>query len=76
MPESNSILINNKPIEDILNAVASENQCHSCSCLAGKDTNCRTIELAEDTYEVIPEDLISEAIQKELNSPNFTDKSP
>lgn len=64
MPESNTVLINGLPLEDILNAKPSENHCHSCSCLAGKSTNCRTIKFEDKTYEAIPEDLIIDAIKK------------
>lgn len=62
MPESNSIFINGKPIEDILSATASENYCHSCSCLAGAGTNCRTLKYLGDTYESISEEIILKAI--------------
>lgn len=69
MPESNTVIINGQKIEDILNAKASENYCHSCSCLAGSDTNCRTIELSGQSYESIPKEMILEAINKShLNS--------
>lgn len=67
MSESNMVLINNKPIEEILNADVSENYCHSCSCLSGKDTNCRTIKISKDTIEEIPKDLILKVIEKELS---------
>lgn len=63
MPDSNTVLINGKKLEDILNAKASENYCHSCSCLAGSGTNCRTIELNDKSYEAIPEELILGAIK-------------
>jgi len=63
MPESNTVLINGQKLEDILKATASENFCHSCSCLAGEGTNCRTIELNNKSYEAIPEELILEAIK-------------
>ena len=66
MPDSNTILINGQKLEDILNARASENYCHSCSCLAGSGTNCRTIELNDKSYEDIPKELILEAINKSL----------
>lgn len=64
MPESNTVLFNGRAIEDILNGSASENYCHSCSCLAGKGSNCRTIELDDISYEVIPKELILKAIKK------------
>ena len=66
MPESNSVFINGEAIEDILRATASENYCHSCSCLAGAGTNCRTIELNGKSFEDIPENLILQAIIKSL----------
>lgn len=61
---SNSILINNKLIEDILGVKSSESYCHSCSCLNGNDTNCRTIEASGNTYEEIPKEFITLALKK------------
>ena len=68
MPESNMILINNKPIEEIMSATVSENYCHSCSCIAGEGANCRTIKMSGNTFEEIPKDLIIAAIEKELST--------
>lgn len=67
MPKSNTVLVNGQPVEDILNASVSENYCHSCSCLAGKGTNCRTIKISNNTYEEIPEEIILDALEIELN---------
>ena len=40
MAQSNLILLNGVPIEDVLeDARASENSCQSCSCLTGTDTS-------------------------------------
>ena len=63
MPESNTVLINDRKIEDILGASSSENFCHSCSCLAGQGTNCRTIEKDGESYEDIPEQMIIDALK-------------
>jgi hypothetical protein len=62
MPDSNTVLINGQKLEDILNATASENYCHSCSCLAGAGSNCRTIIKDGKNYEAIPEEMVLEAI--------------
>lgn len=67
MPESNSILINEVLIEEILGLKSSDNYCHSCTCLEGADTNCKTIESQSQTYEEIPTDLIVMAIEKILS---------
>ena len=62
--ESNIILLNGKPIEDILqNAVAAESHCQSCCDLTGNpSTCCRTIEFEGKSYESIPTDLIRKAV--------------
>ena len=62
MPESNLILFNGIPLEELLaEAKASENECTSCSCLTGSDTSCRTVEYEGVTHEEIPADLIRRA---------------
>ena len=63
MSKSNSVLINGEPIEGILNAKKSENYCHSCTCLAGKGTNCRTVEYEGKTHEDLSTYMITEAIK-------------
>lgn len=67
MPESNSILINNILIEDVLGLKASENHCHSCTCLEGSDTNCRTIVSGTQTYEEVPKEFILLAVERVLS---------
>lgn len=60
--ESNQILFNGVPLEDLLpGAVAGENPCHSCCDLLGQETSCRTIVREGRTYEAIPESLIRAA---------------
>lgn len=63
--QSNLILINGMPIEDILpGATAGKNTCDSCCELAGRPTDCRTVEFAGKTYDAIPESLIRAAVCK------------
>lgn len=67
IPESNIILFNGIPLEDLLSgATTSENACASCSCLTGTATSCRTVEYAGKTYEDIPAELIRAAAYKAL----------
>ncbi|MFH1059516.1 MAG: DUF2703 domain-containing protein [Pseudomonadota bacterium] len=62
IPQSNMILLNGIPLEDILpQASKSENCCSSCEELLGLPTLCRTIEYQGKTYEAIPPELIREA---------------
>lgn len=63
IPESNLILINGVPIEDLLsNARKSENCCDSCCEMLGRKIMCRTIERGDRTYEAIPPAMIREAV--------------
>jgi len=64
LPESNMILINGTPIEDILpQAQVSESHCQSCcDCTGKEDIFCRTVEYDGRTYEAIPLSLIREAV--------------
>lgn len=67
IPESNMILFNSIPMEELINEVqVSENSCPSCSCLSGSETSCRTMEYEGKTYEEIPEELIRIAAGKAL----------
>lgn len=63
LPESNMILFNGTPIEDILpDASASESSCPSCCEFTGKSsTTCRTLEYQGNSYEGIPSSLIRKA---------------
>ncbi len=63
LKQSNMILINNKPLEQILsNVKVGENYCASCSCITGNDAYCRTIEYKGKQYEEIPETIIRKAV--------------
>lgn len=66
MSESNTILLDGEKLDDILEAKTSENFCHSCSCLAGKGSNCRTMRYQDKIYEDIPEEIIERGILKHL----------
>jgi len=72
--ESNVILFNNVPIEDILNIEVSQNYCGSCSDLLGKTTYCRTIKFDGNEYEDVPAKAIREAAYKALGL-NLIEKS-
>jgi len=66
--ESNIILIDGSPIEQILpNATNSESECCSCGDLCGEPTNCRTVNQNGQMYEEIPVELIKSAIIKKLH---------
>jgi hypothetical protein len=63
LPQSNLILVDGRPLEDILaGAEAGENYCSSCSCLTGREAYCRTIHHDGETYEEIPGELIRKAV--------------
>jgi len=64
--ESNGILFNGVPIENILNIEVSQNFCGSCSDLVGKDIYCRTIKFEGNEYEDIPAKAIRQAAHKAL----------
>lgn len=65
--QSNIILFNGLPLEAVLeDAAAQESPCPSCSCLTGSETNCRTVQYQDMTYEEIPPDLIRKAAYKAL----------
>ena len=55
--ESNRIWIDGRAIEDWLNASVGNSTC----CSACGDSPCRTLEVGEDTFETIPEQLILKA---------------
>jgi hypothetical protein len=64
IPQSNLILFNGVPLEELLaGAAAAENECASCACMTGQDTQCRTLEYGGTTFEEIPADLIRQAVR-------------
>ncbi len=66
IPQSNIILFNGVPIEDILNIQISENYCDSCSDLLKTETYCRTVTYEGNEYEDIPAKAIRQAALKIL----------
>jgi hypothetical protein len=66
IPESNTILFNGVPIENILNIEESQNYCDSCSTLLGTKTYCRTVKFEGNEYEDIPAKAIRQAAYKAL----------
>ncbi|MDF2841353.1 MAG: hypothetical protein K0Q99_2125 [Clostridia bacterium] len=75
IPQSNSILFNGVPIEDILDIEVSKNYCDSCTDLLGTDTYCRTITFEGNEYEDIPAKAIRQAALKVLGIEDKT-KAP
>ena len=63
---SNSILLNGVPIEEVIELKVSENYCASCSDLVGSQTYCRTISYDGNAYDDIPAKAIREAVYKML----------
>lgn len=64
--QSNLILFNGVPLENILNIEISKNYCASCSNLIGTDIYCRTIVYEGNEYEDIPAKAIRDAAFKVL----------
>lgn len=69
-PESNQILFNGVPLEDLIpGARAAESACCSCTELLGVSTLCRTLEIGRQTYEAIPAVVIRKAARKAAGLP-------
>lgn len=66
IPQSNALLFNGVPIENILDIEVSENYCDSCTTLLGTDTYCRTVKFDGNEYEDIPAKAIRQAALKVL----------
>lgn len=66
IPDSNVILFNGVPMEDILDIQVSNNYCDSCTTLLGKETYCRIITFEGNEYEDIPAKAIRQAALKVL----------
>lgn len=58
---SNRILINGKPMEELLKATVGKSPC----CDVCGPTECRTLEIGDETYEKVPKELIISAVLKE-----------
>jgi len=55
--QSNSILFNGKPLEDLVGAETGQSQC----CDVCGDNECRTVKIKEELHETIPADIIVKA---------------
>lgn len=64
--ESNMILFNGVPIENILDIKITENYCDSCTALLGRETFCRMVTYEGNDYEDIPAKAIRHAALKVL----------
>jgi hypothetical protein len=61
--ESNAILINGAPIEEILAGTVQGTSCPSCSALTGQPTCCRALTVEGVEYEAVPASEIQRAIE-------------
>lgn len=59
--QSNRIWISGRPLEEWLGAQVSKSPCEFCCADAGKEVECRTVEVNRQVYEAIPSDLIIQA---------------
>lgn len=75
IPQSNTILFNGVPIEEILSIKVSQNYCDSCTTLLGTETYCRTVLYEGNEYEDIPAKAIRQAALKVLGIEEAT-KAP
>ncbi|OGZ32446.1 MAG: heavy metal sensor signal transduction histidine kinase [Candidatus Portnoybacteria bacterium RBG_13_40_8] len=55
--QSNRILFNGKPLEDLIGAETGQSHC----CNVCGDKECRTVETKEESHETIPADMIVRA---------------
>jgi hypothetical protein len=68
MAQSNLLLVNGQPIEDLLSGASSGmSRCASCSELTGQPTDCRTVVFGGQTYETLPAALIREAMLQAIH---------
>lgn len=66
IPDSNTLLFNGTPIEDILDIEVSENFCDSCTTLLGRETYCRAVKYEGNDYDEVPAKAIRQAAYKVL----------
>ena len=55
--QSNRIWINEKPLEQWIGAIVGQSRC----CDVCGESECRTVSIGQDTFEIIPEELIIRA---------------
>ncbi len=73
--QSNTILFNGIPIEDVLNIEVTDNYCESCSSLLGEKTYCRVVKFEGNEYEDIPAKAIRQAVYKVLGENEVKERS-
>jgi hypothetical protein len=61
LEESNMVILNGKPLEDLIAGGVTETPCSSCSTLTGTSACCRAVEVDNQQYEEIPAWLIKRA---------------
>ena len=65
LAESNSIIIDGRPLEEVLPATHVTNtECGSCGDLLGQATDCRAVTKDGRIHETIPPDMIHDALRK------------
>jgi hypothetical protein len=65
LAESNSIVIDGRPLEAILPATrVTSTECRSCGKLLGQATDCRALTKDGRIHETIPEEVIQDALGK------------
>lgn len=75
LAESNSIIIDGHPLEEILPATrVTTTECGSCGELLGQPTDCRALTKDGKTHETIPAELIHHALRKVAESRNGSRK--
>jgi hypothetical protein len=62
--QSNTVLINEVPIEDLLDISVTFTECSSCADLTGESECCRAVSAGHQVFEEIPEEMIRAAILK------------
>jgi len=68
--ESNEVLINGTPIEEVLSAGVGETSCPSCASLTGEPSCCRTVEPEGEVYEELSAPIIGRAVLAVLGEAN------
>ncbi|MDK9717646.1 MAG: DUF2703 domain-containing protein [Trichlorobacter sp.] len=61
--QSNLVLINGLPLEELLAATVGESDCPSCSCLTGSATSCRTVQCGGELFEELTPELFRKGIE-------------
>ena len=72
--QSNIILFNGIPIEQVLNITVSKNYCESCTDLIGLESYCRIINFNDKEYEDIPAEAIRKASYLSLGLSEYIEK--